>query len=305
MSIQLSPEVYAQASTQEWERIYGRRVASALRYEGPAAALALLGERGERTAQSALHAFEARALIALERADEAARLIDQALAAYPPVGNQGRLAELLWLRAQAAQWMGQPTDALEWLQRLLPVAESLRSGLPLVQTLAEILSPRMPLTAEGRTAFSHQLADAMDRLDASQIDTERAMIRLALVRLEAGYGALLGRLAPQVLGEFRHALQSGLIDMVPVLDHFRELSRQMKTPVPINDPGTNDSMLWLANAAENLIGNLRGPLPDQMAAEALRCLMQAEQVTLLSATLAGLEEYREPWELTIHAEVSV
>lgn len=302
MSIALPREVYAQADVDNWENIYGRRAADLLRHYQLDAALALLHESAARSAESPLYAIEARVLIALGRHDEAAALIDSAMRAYPALGNVGRLAELLWLRAQAAQWMNNVSEARDWLEQLAKRSASLNMRLPLVQAQTELASPSSGGTPGELVADRQRLAVALAMLEAAEVNAENSLVRLALVRIGPEFGGLIGKLAPQVITGFRIALATGIVDTQPVFEPLMALLRPIPWLRTLPHLEKDPSPRAFDATMDELIEDLSRPSPHENTAKALVTLLGAENVTLLNSTLAGIDEYRAPWELNVYAE---
>jgi AAA ATPase domain len=307
MSLELPPETVALADLETWESIIGRRALAAFRYSEPLTILDILAERKERSASSPLFAIEARALLAVNDPLAAADILDRALENYPLIGNRGRLAELLWLRAQSAMrlaellWLraqsaiqqGKRQDAYQWLVRLKQAASLLRSQLPSVQAYTEMVS----LEPEAEISSTKEiLAVSLHRLSAAEVDSERALIRLALVRLGASYPATIAELAPAVVGDFILMLKHSLIEIAPIAPILREL--------PGLDLGSIDGSANLgAEAVRGILRQLASGRDNLEVTRALINLLRLENASLAGASLAGLDAYRESWELSAAREV--
>jgi hypothetical protein len=313
MSIELPQDVYALADLAEWERLYGPKALQALRYEGPEVALSLLRERSERTPQSPLFAIEARILLAVDQIDQAARLTEQALAAYPPMGNPGRLAELLWIRAQALLMLGRPDNAIEVLDTLAEQASVLSSRLPLVQALAELCNvlDRQGYPERARSARD-ALARAIAALSESEVDSERSLIRLALTRLGDSYQVTASKLIPLVLHHWIYLVEANIIDVRPALEpagaalagapdsRLRELGQRLR----YSGQDMAQAHRYLREVADQVVVQSVGKSMDPALIRAVLLLLKTEEATLQGATLAGLEEHKETWETNITSEVA-
>ena len=296
MSIQLAPEVYEQAELSEWERLIGRKAVELVRYGDPRSVLDLLGGRSDRTADSPLFGIEARAWLDLGEPQRAAELLDPALAGYPVLGNAGRLAELVWLRAQAA---GEDRPArLAFLERLRRLVADFRSPVAYVQVLTELLGvlnpddladPPDPQVGPVR----RDLAAALESLTEDEIGREASLLRLALVRLGPNYPGLVAQLAPSVVGDFEYLVRRGVIAVDPPLAEATSggVEEQLETTV-----------YELPKALQS-----RETVEDRGKAYAiardLLDLLKAEKANLTGATLAGIDDYREAWELSSIREV--
>lgn len=95
-------EVFTNADLDDWERNVARKVLSLLRHQQVAPALALFAERSDRSPASPLFALEARVHLLQNDFARARQVLDQGLAASPATANLGRVAELLWMKAQTA-----------------------------------------------------------------------------------------------------------------------------------------------------------------------------------------------------------
>jgi len=293
MSIELPPETVALADLETWERIVGRRAFESLRYSDNLGVLALLGERSERTDASPLFAIEARALLALERVGEAAGLLDRGVQNYPLLGNRGRFAELLWLRAQTAAQLGMRDEARVWLTRLAEVAEALTSPLTRVQALTEMLSFEADTPS---SATKEALAATLAALSPTEIDTERALIRLALVRLGAGYPLTIRALAPAVAGDLVYLLRHLKVDIGALTSTLQQFGLDLDVHKGGDIIGAGVRHVLDRIASGDTAGALTTALPE---------ILKLENASLAGAGLAGLDAYREPWELSATAEVTL
>lgn len=303
MSIELPPELYRLADIGEWERLIGRKALEVVRYGNPQAVLDLVRERAERTPESPLFAIEARALLDLQAPAQAELLLDRAFGTFPALGNPGRLAEILWLRAQAAADEGEPASSLAFLRRLAEVTAPMPSALAHVQALTEILGLLNPDDeADARAAevgpVRHRLSEALVRLTGSEVSAERSLVRLALVRLGPHYPQRVAELAPLTAFDLVYLAERGMIDLSsavePIVAGLSAESEQPQRQWPTDVGGLIDE---LVHALE------RQPGSEHVIAAVL-ALLRAEGASLSGASLAGLDDYREPWELEVIREVA-
>lgn len=300
-SIQLSAEEYRLADTDSWERLIGRKVAQALRFASPREALTLLHERADRTAESPLFAVEARALLDLRQVVEAGTLLDRALAGLPVVGNPGRRAELLWLRARAANEMGDETTRRVLLEELVAVTRTMVTRLAQVQALAELLDVSTVVPVEVGE-FRGRLASALEQLPESEVDGERSLTRLALVRLGPNYPRIDARLAPIVLPDLLYLGTVGQADLAGAAGRAAE----SLAGVPGHDGLAQGDVRELVDAVLHGLTAALDPGASGDPApfvDAFLTLLAAEQTSLSAAALAGIDVYREPWELEVSREV--
>jgi tetratricopeptide (TPR) repeat protein len=315
MSIELRPEVYRLADVAEWERLIGRKATEVVRHSGPEAALNLLHERAERTRESPLFAIEARALLDLKQPMQAAQLLNRALADFPALGNPGRLAEILWLRAQASAALGEPEACLEFLRRLTNETASIRSALAQVQALTEILGILNPqdVTDVGVPEIGmtrHKLSEALGRLAEAEVDQERSLVRLALVRLGPHYPALIADLARSTIFDLSYFARAGLVDLIPAVQSVAE-SLNDEWP-ELRDLAANPRQADIETLISVLVDTLaQQSKPDATEprsvtplAEAVLVFLRTEGTSLSGSSLAGLDDYREPWELESTREVA-
>ena len=332
MSLELPAGTESLADLAGWEQQIGRRVLSAQRYGRPRAVLELLNDRKERTPQSPLYAIEARALMDADRAADAARLLRGVVAGWPALGNPGRLAELLWLGSQACGAIGDAGSALRMLTSLCEVAQGLTNKLALVQGLTELVEhqqaalrpqPDRAELARGLdldaslpdepwpdigpvniiTTQQH-LAAALDALNESQIEQERSLIRLALVRLGPDYPNTTARAVPLIITDFLFLMR----------DHWSEQGKtalaQVLTRVNSLEAAERAVFSEVLKAADSSIdprflGERWGELLTQLIAqgvrgrpiiEALCLLLSAEGTSLAGVTLAGVDFSREDFQ---------
>ncbi|GIF22616.1 hypothetical protein BJ973_002939 [Actinoplanes tereljensis] len=302
MSIRLPAEVLRIADLDEWERLTARKTSEHVRHGGPESVLQLLGARTERTPDSPLFTIEARALFDLGRHVDGAGLLDRALAGYPLVGNQGRLAELLWLRGQAAEELGDVAGCLEFLQRLAEVTDRMRTRLAYAQTLTEILGVRNPENEDDPSdpavgPLRDRLAGALDVLRFADVDRERSLIRLALCRLGPHYPDLLAELFPVVVYDLAFLASRGVIDLRTAIAEVIAELPELALPDGQADPVT---------VVEIIVRQLRDRTGADTGAlvQAVLRLLRAEHASLSGAALAGIDDYREAWELEVTREVS-
>lgn len=293
MSVELAPEVYAEAELSEWERLMGRKAAELVRYGDPRTVLDLVAGRAERTPDSPLFAIEARAWIDLHEPGRAAALLDRALAGYPVLGNAGRLAELLWLRAQAAG--DDREERLGFLERLRRLVADFRSPVAYVQVLTELLGVHNPDDQADPTdpqtgPVRRDLAAALEALNADEIGPEASLVRLALVRLGPHYPSLAARLAPVVVSDFEYMVRRGLIP--PGASTGPAVERIETTVVELAKTLAPDGTIEHEDAGT----------ADALTRELLD-LLRTERANLSGATLAGVDDYREAWELSSITEV--
>ncbi|MFP2927241.1 hypothetical protein ACLESO_18995 [Pyxidicoccus sp. 3LG] len=307
MSIELPPRTYQLADVSSWERLVGRKALEALRHGGPPAVLELLSARKERTLESPLYAIEARALLALGRLPEAVALLDRALEGYPAMGNVGRLAELLWIRTQVALTAGDTALANGMLQRLEKLSRTMSSPLTQVQALTEWVAVKDGLGSREVRETRDALAVALSRLSGRDAEMERSLVRLALTRLGSDYPATLGRLLPLVVHDWMFMVSRGRIDVRPPLLDAERLFRDAGQPPMLGfayDLRASGSSVEVARrVAEAIVGRVGAPDVEPHELEAALQLLRAEHASLREANLAGIESYREPWELTAAPEV--
>lgn len=292
MSLRLSPEDREQGESAERERIVGRETLRLLLYEDFAAALQAIESLGRLQPDSPLHAVRGRVLLAMGRPAEAYMDLKEAIERFPLFQKPGRLAELYWLAAQAARANKRADLAAEWLEQLIPVARRL-SPRAEIQALTELVDVVNDDRIQSARA---ELAAALRAIDTNEVDRERALIRLALRRLGLEYGDCWRRLAPLVAYDlinvfsYQRSVDQGV--MVKVGDL---LARSESTV--LRDLGHRLGKASSSPLLSDAISVLVKERADPLALTALRELFDAEGATLAADTLAGLEGYRERWEL--------
>lgn len=296
MSFRLSEQDRAHGRTADAERATGRTVLQRFRYADFTAALDSIEELGRLSPGSPLHALRARALLALDRPDEARRALNAAIEDFPATGNQGRLAELLWLAAQAARAEKRDPQAAYWLEQLIPIAQGVHV-LALAQALMELID-----VAEGERAASAraELAAVLLTLEPSDVERERSLIRLALCRIGPSYLKCWQRLAPMVSYElgYRLSLVPRIADNLNMLSLAVLLSESTSPALATAGrmlEGAGDG-LW-DDVIDIVVKDVSGPQPHPTAVTALWEFYKVEGATLIAASLAGLHGMRENWEL--------
>jgi len=167
--------------------------------------------------------------------------------------------------------------------------------LPVVQAYAELVD--LEPTAE-MSPTKEALAVQIRMLKPAEIDRERALVRLALVRLGPAYPATLSALAPLVVGDFIFMLRQSLIDIAPVAARLRK-----EPDLSLSDGEPNADAV--AEAVRRTLDRLMDGGADPRVARVLLDVMGAEGASLAGATLAGLDSYREPWELAAPLETAL
>lgn len=135
ISIEIPREVLRNADTSDWERNITRKVKQAMAEKQNDRALALLGERSDRTDNSPLFALEAKTQILLQHYPEAVQVIETGIERISQSNNRGRLAELVWLRAQVEILQEQYLNADISLQITGEAVEIAANKLPFIQVL--------------------------------------------------------------------------------------------------------------------------------------------------------------------------
>lgn len=307
------PDAYREAaSLEEWERIVGPRALALLQEAGSAEVLSMLSEREARSPLSPLVSIEARCLISLGEHGAAQALLERALETAPLDGNPGRKAEYLWLLAQSLWGAGSMSEAALALDEMAVQAGRLTSPVPLVQGLGAWLAlhPEGGAGAEDRRAA---LAEALARCSDQDLQREPDVIRRGFSHLDAAGAARLTRPALTSL--------AGLFDIVARPDAFRpsaahlqairdlaraaadrpatgELGAQVDALLSRQPLTTADLLSLLGVLRRPLAGNADGTRDPvaALAAQMLWHVAQMETATLSTASLAGIDAYRTPWE---------
>jgi hypothetical protein len=289
MSLALDPKTRAAAGLADWERVVGRQAVNLLRYQAVEPALKLLAERTERSPGSALYSLEARAHLLADHPPQAVEVLERGLDSMPITGNPGRLAEMLWLHAQATATLGKLADADASLARAEVVAREIADPLCRLQILTQrlLLLRRGKGSAHGAAAVLRDvLAHDLSLLDAEQMDRERVLVRIAVAEL-----------GPEHLPVVRRAIEAvGIGSLVnPQTEpSLRSALAGEGPPAPADQP--------LGSLIRKAFQETRRAA---RAAEAVIAALRSEDLSLDAANLAGIEEYRERWELEISTEASV
>ena len=200
MDLEVPREVFENAATADWERNIARKVQRALSYRGVKEALALLGERKDRTPASPIFALEVKAHLLEEDYEDAARVVEAGIARVADSNNRGRLAELFWLQSQVALLRGNAAAADQALSRAEQAIEGAHNPLPVIHVLAHRLLLRQEIPGkydETPSALRLRLDRACARLDDATAYSAEFVIRLAATLLGDEYPRTRDR-----LGEF-------------------------------------------------------------------------------------------------------
>lgn len=287
MSIELPKDVYQQADVTAWEELVGGKALELSRYGTAEDVVRLLHERTDRTPESSLYAIEMRALMNLGRFMDALSLGKRAMDGWT-MANPGRLCEVLWLASQAAKQGNLPGEAAGLLLQMVEIAGDLSSRLPEAQGLTDLLSfaPN-----ERKIELQGRLAGALDKLTDAEIDSERSLVRLACLRLGTGYPSVLKKMLRYVLSELSLLIGSKRIDV-------SDAASQAHQALQLADPG-----VWAATHFEDPVAFAQGLIelvyqsPTIAVLEAVLRIMAAEKADLSAATLSGINDYRQSFEL--------
>ncbi len=322
MDISLPENLYAEADTAQWERMVGPRALAVLQEAGSAEVLSLLSDRATRSDQSPITSIEARCLTSLGDFDAAEKLLTDALDEFPINGNPGRKAEYLWLLAKNLREAGDMERALDVLRDLAELAASLTSPIPLVQCLAAALGiapPDFPALPN----FRADLTDALMRCSDVDISREPDVMRNGFAAVDVASAPLLGRCALASLSGLygivprREAFQPTAEHVAAILDIAREATTRPECEKLGNGllSALNPTQLTTSDLLQSF-DVLRPPLVEAMdgrpgpaaamAAQVVWHLCQMETTSFATATLAGIDDYRMPWEVeTIYQAAAV
>ncbi len=275
----------AGAHLADWERNVARKLLSLLRHRAASEALKLLGERPERSPASPLFALEARVWWLLDDNSAALAALDRGLESSPATANLGRVAELLWMKAQTLLLRADRSAAADALAQAERVAEAMPRPLcrfqiltGLVQLLRSGGEPERARLNAART----RLAAVYSELEPDDLTFDRSLTRAALAGLGADFPAA-----------FRRGLQAvGLGRIDP--ESQQPLLAQLRQRFGDNQRADLDQAVLLA---------LDQSPEDQDLLTQLAAVLDAQGYSLAGANLAGIEEYREPWETQNAPEV--
>lgn len=296
--IRLNPADIEHATSEQEANQIAQDVLHAIRFESFERAAALLNRK--ITPGSPLAPLKVRVLKELGRFGEAEAFASEQIAAFPALGNRVRLAELMWFAAQSSS---DNRRAEDWLVRLAPVAERL-SPLTLVQTLTELARIASP---ERRGRVSNQLARALALLPVNTIGREDRLVRLALTRADPGHVELWRRLGPDLLEQLPWSLSERPMEeinklAVEIAEALKGTTNPELEKIAFVVTEERESSRWPFRLVSLLEPLLRQPKPDPRAIIAARLAFAAEQTSLHGSSLAGLDEYRESWELDSPSE---
>lgn len=290
MSIELPRDTYARADLASWERLIGRKALETLRLGDARGAISMLSARKERTSESPLFAIEARARLSQGESANAAGLLEAALDGYPALGNRGRLAELLWLMAEAT-WNKGDASSIDFLDRLIDVCETLASPLSAVQALTQKL---VLLKDQPADDVRERLAAKLSTLSPAEIDKEQSVVRLALVQLGESFPRTIGALIGPLSSEIILRLTAVKLDPSEIEKLVGQLPEPQRTSILSGRlPDVADLFAIAASVPT-----------DDGATSVIVNLLSSEGATLAGAGLAGLDVYREPWERAAATEIA-
>lgn len=173
LGVALPPDAKAGATQQVWERTAIRRIEEALEAEQPEAALKVLAERKERSAQTMLRVHEVIALTAAQKFDEAARAATAALEAYAGEGNLLGVFETLLANAEALRRRGDYIQSLATLDGAEDLARTTRDS---VQLLRVAIAQALAFATDKRTAA---IVEAAAKIDDDVFRESPVLLRLA------------------------------------------------------------------------------------------------------------------------------
>ena len=324
MRVDLPEDVRQQADVALWEQITGPRALLALQHESAESALSILRERTDRTSQSPLFAIEARCLLSLELIEEALVFLEDALGEYPADGNSGRRAELLWLLYQVEVRTRHTDRARETLQKVIEATRELNSKIAHVQVLTEYIERFRSddLWQKKDNRYFDELVDTLRNLPEADIYNEQDIVRAGLANVPRVFAVTLGR-------QFQSVFTSIVDNLMVQEKHWTAESLQViaeksraagdlpqdvsgmlqQVQEGVSSDEKNSTLLSrlirLAEACVEVLVSAasasRGGANRQDAAQAadiLWTILQLETGSFSAATLGGIQDYREPWELS-------
>lgn len=280
-----SPEVRQRAELGDWEAFVGRRVRDSLRYGRAEAALRYLSERRERSANSPLYAYEAKALTALERFDKAGATLRIGIESMSAAPNRGRVAELLWLQSQISAARGAVEDADRSLVAAERIAERIADPLCLLQILVQRLllrhgSANLPEPPE---PIRERLATHLRGMRPEHFDRERSLARAAITLLGPSYAKLF-------------------IDVLTRTGFPPQAWEQFRRWPRNEENGLGERLRNIGSLEGVLHYGLENPALLSSVLELLEAILSSLDLSLGASNLAGIDEYREPWETELATE---
>jgi tetratricopeptide (TPR) repeat protein len=179
LQIEIPSEARSAATQEIWERDADRRALQLFELSDYKGALKVMGERSERSSQTLLRVHEATALAYVDRLKDAAKVAEEAIAAYDAGSNVPAMFEALLIAAEidAARTYG--FEAMPYLRSAEEIARDRRDDVLLLR----VLVIRYPLARRLGTDVVEvraALHDTAMRLDDATWSREAPLLRLAV-----------------------------------------------------------------------------------------------------------------------------
>jgi hypothetical protein len=139
----------------------------------------------------------------------------------------------------------------------------------------------------------------LEALSRVEIDREQSLVRLALVTLGEQFPHTWVALMPHVAGGFFNWARRTRADLRSVID-----SDAVKSFPDFLPPRPGTQADAVQGLADHLVSRLAEGDVDTGLIPALINILRVEDASLSGASLAGIEAYREPWELNVAPEVA-
>lgn len=248
-------------------------------------ALYLLHERSDRSPASPLFALEARAYLLQNDYALARNVLDRGLAESPAMANLGRVAELLWMMAQTAVQLDDWVTAEQALDQADLLAASMAKPLCRFQILTGFAQLLRTLEVPNQPKLSDvcaKLAEVFGQLDSQSLMFDTTLTRAALAVLGADYP-----------NTFRRGIEIVGIGELDVSSQIA-LREELATVLGNTIPSKLDEAVLLAIEKSH---------QDQLLISKIAEIIAIQGYLLDAANLAGIEDYREPWEIETSPEV--
>lgn len=331
--MRISKKEIKNVTLKERERIIGREALTALNHRGPKAALEDLKSLKTRSPDSALHAIEIRSLMSLGQLKKARKKLAKIINDYPALGNKGRLIELLWLNAQCLTRQGNMVEALKSFDTLIKYTTETDHRVSTIQALSAKLAilkrdndNENDKYKNDRIDASEKLKAQMENLSQEEITENIGIVRFAFGKLNQGHALSLIHIGRAVVSqlydiiaqpsrwafdlEYFKIMQDKAQSKMPQTRENMALADTIQNITKDNKVATHELISTLnavhyalspSEVSENLPDSRAGQSHLDIANNALGmtsvwALTNMELGDFSSATISGIDDYRDDWE---------
>jgi tetratricopeptide (TPR) repeat protein len=179
LGVPVAGKLRTDADLESWERYAAAHARTRLRSGYFDEALKLLRERRDRTARSALHLCEAKALFGMGLYDEAEEILTKAFNSESSAGDLAGQLQCALLGAMLSEKLGRPVDADGYLETAEALAGKAEDRVRLVQILLYRMELQKNAEPRIQDALRRRIASAVGKLTLGEGISNESLVRSA------------------------------------------------------------------------------------------------------------------------------